>query len=303
MKGTFGAVVLLLASACLAGCSTLRGAPKAPFDLDKVERSELFANPEGQLNTLARATTIDDRNNAMMRVLALIDIRYAHFRHNLAANKRHSSAITSGLLLAADVAAGLTTSVGVKDNYLAFSALLTGGELIYDKNYLYEQTIAALVTKMDATRSSKLLEIRNAMAQQTIDQYPGQVAVNDLLQYYHAGTLLGAITAIQVEAGAKAHENAELLRELVDASMETIERSRDETVRLDQLIDGLDEAQSRNLQSYLVGKGLTVESADKDELRAALKRLRSHSYRDDFDALVKSLGSIGLVVPATAKKE
>src|SRR5690606_26562999 len=153
-------------------------------------------DPTVTFNRLATEKDKTTRNELMSPILALIDIRYAGFRQELASSKKNSSAVASALLLATDIAGGLADSVGAKDNYLAFSALLSGGELIYDRNYMYDQTVSALVAKMDANRSAKLLEIRSAMKSQDTDQYPGQVAIADLIEYHYAGSLLGAITAV-----------------------------------------------------------------------------------------------------------
>lgn len=207
-------VLLVCMGFLLAGCATgLRGAPKPPFDPKLVE-NKAFADPTSLFNELVQATDPKARNKAVTKLLALVDIRYTEFRHNLVANKKNSEAATDMLLLAMNIAGGLTTSAGVKDHYLAGSALVQGGNTIYDKDYLFDQTLPALVAQMDANRKAKLLEIRTAMASQSIDEYPGQVALADILDYHQAGTLFGAVAGVHRAAVKQEADAGESLRAL-----------------------------------------------------------------------------------------
>ncbi|WP_449301651.1 hypothetical protein [Pseudoxanthomonas mexicana] len=288
--GRIVAAIIMLLS--MAGCASIQGGPAinlnfAPSeDVDKCKKD------------LANTTDYNFRNRCLNFHLAEIDVEYSKFRQNLASNKKNSAAITSLLLLMADVAGGLTNSIGVKDNYLALSALVGGGQLVYDKNYLYEQTISALITQMDANRSRKLLEIRQAMLETSLVDYSGQVAIGDLLQYHHAGTLLGAITAIQIRAGSEDRDNTQELRMLTRSTPAQRDESRSNNVRLEKLITMLDEKSKPALTKYLTQNNVTLsKSPTLEELRNGLRDVRLNKYRDDFDGMVKSLQQAGLTVP------
>lgn len=192
--------ILLFALVCaaLSGCVTgLRGAPARPFTSKNVEAGHYVGAVE--VRKLIDAGDKSTRDNAINRLLAVIDVRYMEFRHNVVANRKHLGGGSGLLQLGATVAGGLTDSIGVKDNYLAFSTLLQGGEAIYDKNYLFERTLVTLVTQMDASRKERLAVIRNQMSK-GVDEYTGQMALNDVIDYYQSGTLTGAVNAAQIAA-------------------------------------------------------------------------------------------------------
>lgn len=292
---------LVAALLMLVGCATgFRGAPSPPFKLEVIEKSENFSNSEVMLNSLLQAKDKTERNAAMMPILSLIDIRYGDFRHNLEANKKHSSAITNVLSLAADVAGGLTNSIGVKDNYLALSTLLSGSELIYDKNYMYEQSLSALITQMDANRSAKLLEIHKAMLGRELEEYPAQVALVDVIEYHYAGSLLAATSAVQRDAGNTVEKNSELLRLLDDATAEQIVANRESAVLLDRVIASLTPGQYPVLASYLLGQGIDVGTPHTaTSLRSGVKHLHRTKYRHDAAGLMDELSKLGIKTAST----
>lgn len=288
-------VVLVLSS---VGCvSGMRGAPKPPFD-PKLVDSTAFLDPKATFDALVAARDTPARNAAMSKLLSLVDLRYAQFRHNVVANRKHASAVTDTLSLAMDLAGGLTTSAGVKDNYLAFSALFQGGGGIYDRNYMFEQTMTALVAQMDANRKAKLLEIRSAMLNQTIDQYPGQVGLADVLDYYYAGTLMGAVAGVQRAASDTETTAAQGLRVLTAPTHQEIASLRERTLRMSRFVDSLAPADAGRLAQFVQGKGLAVAAQPTPAaLKNALAGLRDKQYADRFDQLVADLKAAGFTVP------
>jgi hypothetical protein len=275
----------------------LRGAPKPPFDLGQVEKGE-FADSTELFNELVDAPDAKNRNRAASKLLALVDIRYSEFRQNLAANNKHSGAITDALQMAVNIAAGLTSSAGVKDNYLSLSALLQGGSTIYDKNYMFEQTMTALVAQMDANRRAKLFDIRVAMNSQSIDEYPGQMALADILDYYHAGTLVGAVSGVQRSAAKQEAEAGASLRELAAPSREEITSIRRGSEQLHQMVDAMTSAELGALQQFLLNRGIT--SASAAPTRPLLKRWLAELYQKQFpgqpEKLISELKAAGFPV-------
>lgn len=283
----------------LAGCVTgFRGAPKPLFDPKLVESKE-FADPTSLFNELVQASDPKERNKAISKLLALVDIRYTEFRHNLVANKKHSEAATDMLLLAMNIAGGLTASAGVKDNYLAGSALVHGGNTLYDKDYMFDQTLPALVAQMDANRKAKLLDIRTAMASQSIDEYPGQLALADILDYHQAGTLFGAVAGVHRSAARQETDAGESLRKLTAPTREEIAHLRSGSERFDQMVDAMTTAEQANLQQFLLQKG--IASATGTPTAVLLKRWLAELYKNQFpgdlDELVAELKTAGFTVP------
>jgi hypothetical protein len=59
----------------------------------------------------------------------------------------------------------------------------------------------AIVAKMLALRADKLVIIRQSMAKET-GEYPLSQALDDLMDYYQAGTFIGALQSVTEHASA-----------------------------------------------------------------------------------------------------
>lgn len=283
----------LLALGCvLAGCSTFRGAPKPLISPRQLESSASF-NVASDIETLIKASDTAARNGAARRLLAVCDMRYALFRHDIVANRKHTRAGANALSLMTDIAAGLTDSVGVKDNYIALSALIQGGQTLYDKDYLFDQTLDALVLQMDANRKAKLADILVSM-DEPVEAYPGQVALADVIDYYHAGTINAAILGVQKSASALDTANTQALRQLKAVDDDKRNAIRTGTDALFGLVDSLDQAKADKALKFLRGKNVAVnKGADlaetKKALKQALTQLRRDKYPDDVQPLLDEL--------------
>jgi hypothetical protein len=198
-------MILALVMLALVGCNTMRGAPEPPFKSSQVWTDDAV---KAWVDALAASKPSDvnckqTRDYNAIQLIALIDVNYMHYRQGFVFDKQQVQAISSGLQLMMTIAGGLTNSTGVKDNYLAGIALMTGGEAIYDKSFLFEKTAPALASQMDASRKLRLSEILAKLEGYECQKYPAQVALSDILDYYFKGTLIGAITATQKDAEAK----------------------------------------------------------------------------------------------------
>lgn len=206
----------------LTGCNTLRGAPEPPFKTahvwtdDSVKTLVLnLANPASNTST-ADDLCKQSRNLNASQLIAFVDVNYMHYRQGFVFDRQHTQAASTSLKLMMTAAGGLTSSRGVKDNYLAGIGLLTGGEALYDKTYLFEKTAPALVSQMDASRKLRLSELLTKLQGLECPDYPGQVVLSDIIDYYYKGTVVGAISATQKDAEAKdavAQKTLKLLEE------------------------------------------------------------------------------------------
>ena len=247
-------VALVVAS---SGCSTFRGAPTALLDPKDTESNtnNAFVNAKTELRTLATTVDMNVRNAAMLKLMALADVRYMHFRNDIVSARKNTRAAANSLLLMTDVAATLTESIGVKDNYIALSALISGGENIYDKEYLLDRTIDALVAQMDANRKARQVEIYRRL-EDPIDRYPSQAAVASLLDYYYAGTLNGALIGVQQSAADQERRSDAELRIL---NVSQIAARRSDTERIADFVETVkNDADLLKLRSFLLGHGVAV---------------------------------------------
>jgi hypothetical protein len=208
---SLGHCVTLALLVLLAGCSTLRGAPTAPFSQATFagDRSPLTLTAD-ELTQLINATDESTRNSLLRRLLSDIDVRYLDFAGSVVSGKNRFEFGKNMLVLTSSVASSLTESAGVKANYAALSTLLSGGGAQVDSNFLFSQTSLALVSTMDAQRAIVLGEIRTSMGR-SIQEYPGQTAFGDAIRYFRAGTLASAAQDLQqAAAGQAAREEAKV---------------------------------------------------------------------------------------------
>src|ERR1043166_3592052 len=198
-------VLLAAFLACTAGCSSLRsgGAPEPSFSVEK-DLAELASHFEqaSSISNFYHQPSKEERNKFVAGRLVLMNIRYIQFVRKSTAEKQLLDSAVDILTLSLNLAGASTGSATTKTILAAIEAGLTGSKATYDKNYMFEKTIPALIAAMNAQRKEALLPLLEGMKRELAD-YPFEQAVTDLHQYYFAGTFLGAIQAIQSDAGEK----------------------------------------------------------------------------------------------------
>jgi hypothetical protein len=201
----------------LAGCSTVTkpGFPRQSYDEQKqIQQLEAQFDPNKMLAAYDfGAETVPARNRIISAKLVLIDLNYSSFITNSSFQKQTLDTVTDVVLLGLSIGA---TAVGGAPTKTLLSAIATGvagSKLAVDKNFYYEKTISALVAAMNAQRKTALIPIQEGLTQGT-DRYPLTRALSDLDNYYLAGTFVGALQAIQADAGAKEAKADEALNNI-----------------------------------------------------------------------------------------
>jgi hypothetical protein len=294
------AAVLLALAMSTSGCSTFRGAP-APLLKPALIKDDGFVNAKAQMDILVGdGLDVEARNAAVFKLMALADVRYMQFRNDIVANRKHSRSASNALLLATDIAATLTESTGVKDNYIALSALINGGETIYDKDYLFDRTIEALAAQMDANRKAKQLSIYRSLQQNSVQAYPGQAALADALDYYYMGTINAAVLGVQKSANEQQRESEEALRDIGPIEPADIQARQNDTKRAAAFVDSLSPADREKLADFLRGNGIAVPDIratpePKIVLRQRMTALRSRKAGQfpNFDSVLAALKAAG----------
>ncbi|MBP6750487.1 MAG: hypothetical protein KA144_12675 [Xanthomonadaceae bacterium] len=291
----------MLALAMLAsGCSTFRGAP-APLLKPSLIKNDGFVDAKAQMDILI-GDDLDEgaRNAAVFKLMALADVRYLEFRNDIVANRKHTRSASNAMMLAADIAATLTQSTGVKDNYIALSALINGGETIYDKDYLFDRTIEALVAQMDANRKAKQVLIYESLGEKSVQAYPGQAALADVLDYYYMGTINAAVIGVQKSANEQLRQSEQDLRTIAPIDAAQIEARQAQTDRSAKFVDSLSPADRGKLAEFLRGNGVEVPNlADAARpnivLRQRMNELRKKKQDQfpDFDSVLAALKARG----------
>lgn len=255
-----GVAFLALAA---AGCSTMRGTPERYQRTDAIVQA-IDLTPE-EVAALPVTTDALERNRIQNKSVAVIDLRFHAFVRDLAANRADASAAAAGTTLGAATAGAFVDSVAAKTNYALVAAGVIGAFGILDKNYFYEKTVPALVAAMRAARANVLLRMREGQAE-TLENYNGAAALQDLEDYYAAGTLLAAIADITVRAESDAAQTLAQVRTLAVPTSAEIDRYSKITQAIFSIKDAAGVGKGN---SALKSLGLAPQTAPK-ETRAAL---------------------------------
>jgi uncharacterized membrane protein YiaA len=200
---------MLAAALALAGCKTIGngGAPEPAFDIDadlKALSSEFNASTSvsSYYNQAAAGgpVAVSARNRFISGRLVQIDLQYIRFIRSLTADKQRLDTAGDLLNLTLNVAGTLTGGERAKANLAAAATALNGTKTTVDKQYFYEKSMDALVGTMNAKRKVVLVGILTGLATKSVDEYPFELALTQLNEYYMAGTLSGAIQFINVQS-------------------------------------------------------------------------------------------------------
>lgn len=188
----------------LGGCAAFKGYPERVTDPEadlKGLESQLNASAIGKCLASPSVTCRDEIVSARMYAT---DIRFSQFEESLFKGTREAGfSATLGTL-------GLTTAAAASTGGLAqtlsgLSAFIIGGREAFQKEVLSERTVIAIHTAMRSRRAEMALRLRSGMTQ-PLASYPLASALSDLNEYYHAGTVLGALVGITESVGVAAKQ-------------------------------------------------------------------------------------------------
>lgn len=180
----------------IAGCSTFSGYPQRNDDpkAELKELEQLYFRPDVLVKYEALTPGSLERRAYRDRVIngriLAIDDNYQAFVRQFSSFENGSKRVL------ADMTAGFTEFRGS-----------------VDKNLFYQKTWPVFVSMMDALRLVQLVKIRNGI-RRSDEEYPLTQGLADLQNYYSAGTLTGAISAITLSASNTSTQANERLRNL-----------------------------------------------------------------------------------------
>jgi hypothetical protein len=199
--------VMMAALTFCMGCATLwnPGAPDQSFDEDNdIQVLEQHYGQAGALTSYyaVKPETVAARNEFVAGRLTLINLQYIKFIRGFAATKSQMDSAFDLLITGVGLATAVTGGEAAKAALGAAAAGLGATRTSIDKNFFYEKTVPTLITAMNAQRKVVLVSIIEGI-KRDIENYPLAQALSDLSEYYFAGTFVGALQAIQKDAGAK----------------------------------------------------------------------------------------------------
>ncbi|MDD5393940.1 MAG: hypothetical protein PHE17_13050 [Thiothrix sp.] len=192
-------------SLSLGACSTFEGYPDPP-----VGGAKSLKEIDGLLyEALQRYSQESDpfirqeiRNSLTRQRMVEIDFSYQQFEQNLHAENVRGSVYTDWASTALTAAIPATGSTHSKNVLSGLSTVLTTSKTTYDNKVLMQATMPALVSEMRASRAWQRADILKKL-NQPVNSYDIYAAWSDLNDYYLAGTLPGAISALNSAASSK----------------------------------------------------------------------------------------------------
>lgn len=206
----------LAASMLLAGCGVenIAGRPERSDHRKAIvqrieERKDLRI--EEMVSTYHEPKTSDEerrniRNKIIDVGLLTMDQYYSLFVDAFSAGKKSIDTFSEIGAMATNAAGAALGSATTKSVLHIVSGGLIASQTSINKNYFYEQTIAALIKQMEAERRAVSVDIIRG-AGLPLNQYPLAAALADLERYYFAGTVDGALAGIQRDAARKDNES------------------------------------------------------------------------------------------------
>ncbi len=218
---------LLYMAMTLSGCASIMGAPKPVLNVDSIIKS--YTAAFDQL-AITPPQNCDQIREGVNKALTAMDLRYAEFIDDLSVQGKTKATGTDIALTGLGLAGTAVGGAGAKTVFNALSAGIAATNTSIDKNYFYEKTLPALVSKMNADRKAQQLLILKRLHDCTDAQdYPWSEAVHDLTDYYAAGTLLGAIASIAKDAGASQEKSEAEIKNVIVPTLTPSEETDDKT--------------------------------------------------------------------------
>lgn len=154
-------------------------------------------------NDLPRAKMI--RNDILESVLPYIDEVYMDFITDIQRGRDKDNFVADLVELGASAAVGITN--GERPLQILGIALTAfrGGRRSADLNFYKEQTTPILISKMDGNRA-RVRAIILTREREEVTTYPIGAAISDIVDYYNAGTLVRAFTALQEDTAVQTRE-------------------------------------------------------------------------------------------------
>jgi hypothetical protein len=204
---TLGLFIVLIGT---SGCSALLdGHPRPAVDPDFELNTIVDKITADKIVACLEAPDVSCRNRIVGGRMFAADLRFAEFEERLFKEGREVQ--FGGSLAALGLSAAATASTGGTARvFSALTTLLLGARESYQKDLLAERTAIAIHTSMRAKRAQVALRLRVGLRQSQND-YPVGVALADLNEYVHAGSVLGALIGITETVGDEARKGQEAL--------------------------------------------------------------------------------------------
>src|ERR1041384_230764 len=203
----------ILTLVSLTGC--LKSKPALPTSI----KDKLLPNRVATLETLAKdydaaiarsdlAKAKLDRNELVFEMLGLIDDAYNQFESDLFLGRDKGNFAADFTELSGGAVTGITSGERVKSILAIALPGFKGARKSFDVNFFREKTTEVVALKMRASRAKVLQTIHQGMGLQA-DEYSLAAALDDVINYYQAGSINNAFLELAQDTGADAKVSRE----------------------------------------------------------------------------------------------
>lgn len=279
--GNLAKLFFLVASCALAiivlpscgGMSSLAGRPdrsiKREAIIKRIDADARFHIDELVIkyHDASEDEKLEVRNLVIDVGMLSVDQHYSLFVDEFSSSRKGIDTVADIGSIATDAMATLFTPPGTKSILAAVSGGITASQVSISKNYFYEQTMSALIKSMEAQRRVVQTELIKGTGR-SITAYPLSAAMADLERYYFAGTVDGAVAAIQQAAAEReqsASEEIKKIREDLDKTNAAALTAR-EWIR----INGIAKAREKFMAYYTPLASNTSNAEKLAEVRATI---------------------------------
>lgn len=171
------------------------------------ESRAYFGVTKNNRNCPAGTSTKEDakrlRNAIIARLNYMTDMNYNEFVIDLRARRSTTNLLADATELGAGFAAAITN--GERAIQIIATALnaFKGGRKAVELNYYRERTTDLLINQMDTSRAKAMTTIETQI-KESVDDYPLEAGLGDLIDYFYAGTLDRGLRDLQQTTGLNA---------------------------------------------------------------------------------------------------
>ena len=203
------ALAASLMVASLGACANVNNAyaPKSSFSIatDIAEFHQQYGTAASLKAYYARYgdhETKEGRNEFIAARLTLYNLEYLQFISQFQLTRAQVDSALDITSIGVNLATSLVGSAATKSILGAVAAGLGQTRTSLEKNFYNTETTSALISAMNAQRKTALVPIVEGMAADP-SQYPLSSAIVDLEAYQQAGTIQGALQAVQTDSSVK----------------------------------------------------------------------------------------------------
>jgi hypothetical protein len=172
---------------------------KVEYDYSKLEYV-----CKGTTDTNGKEIAKRIRNEAIENGIMGVNSVYIDFIDDLNTGRSTSNFVADIIDLGTSATIGITKGERALQILGVALTAFRGGRKSADLNFFREQATPILINKMDDNRSTTYASIL-LKKDKSVDEYPMQEAVRDIVDYYNAGTLIRAFTQLSKDTGEQAN--------------------------------------------------------------------------------------------------